>query len=312
MSGATPRADGSGPPRVAVTGATGLVGSALGDLLRANGRRVHRVTRSPEPGSDDIGWDPAAGHLEVGALEGVDALVNLAGEPVFGLRWTESKKRAIRESRLRGTRLLAERAAALARPPRVLVSASAIGYYGDRGAARLVESDPPGEGFLADLCREWEAATAPAEKAGVRVVHLRIGLVLSREGGALATMLPAFKLGAGGRLGSGEQYMSWIALEDLIATIAFALERDDLRGAANATAPAPVTNAEFTRTLGRVLRRPTPLPVPAFALRLALGELAEEMLLASARVEPAALSAAGFGFRHATLEAALRAALGLS
>jgi uncharacterized protein (TIGR01777 family) len=295
---------------VAVTGATGLVGTALRAYLQGAGHEALRITRSPDPGAGDVGWSPAQGRLDAAALDGVDAVVHLAGENLFGLRWSERKKRAIRESRVAGTRLLCEALAGLEPRPRVLVSASAIGFYGDRGEERLGEASGPGAGFLAEVCRDWEAATAPAEKAGIRVVHLRIGVVLSAAGGALATLLPAFRMGLGGRLGSGEQGFSWISLDDLLAAIELCLHRDDLSGALNATAPSPVSNAEFTRAVGRVLRRPTRLPAPASLLKGLLGEMAEEMLLASAYVLPARLTEAGFGFRHRDVEAALRFELG--
>lgn len=296
--------------RVAVTGATGLVGSALRAYLQTAGHEALRITRSPEPGTDDVGWSPAAGRLDAAALAGADAVVHLAGENLFGLGWSERKKRRIRKSRVAGTRLLCEALAGLEPRPRVLVSASAIGFYGDRGPERLSETSDPGNGFLAEVCREWEAATAPAEKAGIRVVHLRIGVVLSAQGGALATLLPVFRMGLGGRLGDGEQGFSWISLDDLLGAIEFCLHRDDLAGAVNATAPGPVSNAEFTRAVGRVLRRPTLLPAPAALLRRVLGEMAEEMLLASAYVLPGRLAETGFAFRHRDVEDALRFELG--
>jgi uncharacterized protein (TIGR01777 family) len=295
---------------VAITGATGLVGQALEAFLSTAGHRVLRVTRSPRPGSDDVGWDPARARLDVAALRGADAVVHLAGESVFGLRWSEAKKRAIRESRVRGTDLLARGLTELERPPRTLVSASALGWYGDRGDERLSETSAPGAGFLAEVCRDWEAATAPLEKAGVRVVHLRTGVVLSAAGGALATMLPVFRAGLGGRIGSGRQGTSWISLDDVVGAIHFLLHRPEVSGPVNATAPMPVSNAEFTRLLGRVLRRPTLVPAPEVALRAALGQLADEVLLAGAFVHPDALERAGFRFLHPDLEGALRLELG--
>jgi len=255
-------------------------------------------------------WDPESGALDSSALAGVDAVVHLAGESVAGGRWTEAKKRRIRSSRVDGTRGLAASLARLERPPRVLVSASAVGYYGDRGAELLREGSAPGTGFLAEVCQEWETATEPAARARIRVVRLRIGMVVSRRGGALAAMLTPFRLGAGGPVGGGAQWVSWIAIDDLVAAILHALDTASLAGAVNAVAPEPVQNRELARTLGRVLGRPALLPLPAFAARLLLGQMADELLLASARVEPARLQATGFAFRHPTLEDALRHELG--
>jgi uncharacterized protein (TIGR01777 family) len=267
------------------------------------------VRRKVEDHDREICWDPATGWIDAGELEGVDAVVHLAGENLGSHRWNETFKREIRDSRVLGTRLLAEALAALAKKPGVLCCASAIGFYGDRGNEVLTESSPPGTGFLAEVCQAWEAATTPAGDAGIRVVHLRSGVVLSRAGGALAKMLPPFKLGAGGVIGGGRQYWSWIALDDLVRVIEFVLQRTELAGPVNTVAPHPVTNREFTETLGRVLGRPTILPMPAFAARLALGEMADEMLLASARVEPHVLLRAGFEFQFPQLETALRQAL---
>lgn len=239
------------------------------------------------------------------ALEGIDAVVHLAGESIAAGRWTEAKKVRIRESRVRGTRAIAEALARLRRRPSALVCASATGYYGDRGAEILVEDSPPGAGFLAEVVRVWEAAAAPAREAGIRVVHLRSGVVLSQAGGALARLLPVFRLGLGGRLGSGRQFMPWIALDDEVAAIVHTLTRDDLRGPVNLASPHPVTNQEFAATLGQVLRRPALVVAPAAMLRLALGELGGE-LLASQRVHPARLLGAGYAFRYLELRAALR------
>jgi hypothetical protein len=250
-------------------------------------------------------WDPDTGAVEPG-LDGVDAVVHLAGESVAGGRWTEARKRRIRESRVRPTRLLCETLARQRTPPRVLVCASAIGYYGDRGDQVLREESAPGAGFLPEVCRKWEAAAEPAARRGIRVVHLRIGLVLSPKGGALAAMLPVFRLGLGGPVGAGAQWMSWIGIDDTLGAILHALMNEALAGPVNAVAPAPVTNREFAKTLARVLRRPAVLPFPAFAARLLLGQMADELLLASARVEPARLRATGYAFRDATLEGALR------
>jgi len=299
------------PLHVAVSGSTGLVGSALVPFLTTGGHQVARLVRSKAKGdSSAILWNPATGKIDAPALEGMDAVVHLAGETVAGARWNDSVKARILESRTRGTKLLAQTLAGLRQPPKVWVAASAIGFYGDRQDTVLREDSGSGSGFLAEVCRQWEGATKPAEDAGIRVVHLRIGVVLSPAGGALKAMLLPFKLGAGGRLGSGTQYMSWISLDDLIGTILHVLRTDSLSDAVNAVAPHPVTNAEFTRTLGHVLRRPTLLPVPAAAARLAFGEAADEMLLASSRVQPARLQDTHYAFRHAVLEAALRHVLG--
>src|SRR5438876_708242 len=299
---------------VAVTGASGLVGSALVTGLTSAGHRVVRVVRGagavPAAGQRIARWDPESGALEPSALAGADAVVHLAGESVAGGRWTEAKKRRIRSSRVDVTRRLAEALPRLERPPRLLVSASAVGYYGDRGSEILREDSAPGPGFLAEVCREWEAATDPAARAGIRVVRLRIGMVLSRRGGALGAMLTPFRLGAGGPVGSGVQWVSWIAIDDLVGAILHALATESLAGPVNAVAPEPVTNRELARTLGRVLRRPALLPLPAVAARLLFGQMADELLLASARVEPARLRATGFTFRHARLEDALRHELG--
>jgi len=299
---------------VAVTGASGLVGSALVTGLTSAGHRVVRVVRgagaASVAGQRLARWDPESGALEPSALAGADAVVHLAGESVAGGRWTEAKKRRIRSTRVDVTRRLAEALPRLERPPRLLVSASAVGYYGDRGSEILREDSSPGPGFLAEVCREWEAATDPAARAGIRVVRLRIGMVLSRRGGALGAMLTPFRLGAGGPVGSGVQWVSWIAIDDLVGAILHALATESLAGPVNAVAPEPVTNRELARTLGRVLRRPALLPLPAVAARLLFGQMADELLLASARVEPARLRATGFTFRHARLEDALRHELG--
>ncbi|HEX2475396.1 MAG TPA: TIGR01777 family oxidoreductase [Lacipirellulaceae bacterium] len=295
---------------VAITGSSGLLGTALVDALAAEGHLVRRLVRRPvRDAQREIRWDPAAGTIDAGQLSGVDAIVHLAGENLADHRWTEAVKARIRDSRIQGTRLLCETLAGLASKPSVLVSASAIGYYGDRGAEVVNESSPPGRGFLAELCQAWEAATHAARDADVRVVNLRLGVVLSRDGGALAKMLTPFKLGLGGVIGSGQQYLSWISLDDVVSAIQFALVAAAVCGPVNAVAPQPVTNREFTKTLGRVLRRPTVFPMPAFAARLAFGEMADEMLLSGVRVEPQALSSAGFAFHHPQLELALRHAI---
>ncbi len=292
--------------KVIVTGATGLVGSALVERLTAAGHTALSLGRGK---SNDLRWDPAAGQLDPAAVAGADAVVHLAGENIAGARWNAEVKRRIRDSRVQGTELLSRTLAALDPKPKVLVSASAIGYYGDRGDEKLDEQARPGSGFLPDVCREWEEATEPARLAGLRVVNLRIGIVLSKDGGALAKMLLPFRLGGGGRVGSGRQYWSWISLDDLIGAIVYAVETPSLSGAVNAVAPQPATNLEFTKTLGRVLRRPTIMPLPGFAARIMLGEMADSLLLASARVLPARLQNSGYPFVHRELESALRSVL---
>jgi uncharacterized protein (TIGR01777 family) len=296
---------------VAVTGSSGFIGSALVSYLSQQGHRVTRLLRSqPRSGVDAVRWDPAAGLMEPRGLDGVEAVVHLAGESIASGRWTARKKAAIRDSRVLGTRRLCESLTRLTSPPKTVVCASAIGYYGHRGEEWLTEESASGTGFLAEVCREWERAAEPALQRGVRVVHLRIGLVLSPSGGVLAKLLPLFRAGLGGPLGSGAQYMSWIALEDLLEVIQHALRMPGLRGAVNAVAPTPVTNRGFTRLLGCVLHRPAVLPAPSFALRLALGEMADELLLAGARVVPEKLLASGYPFRYPELEGALRHLLG--
>jgi uncharacterized protein (TIGR01777 family) len=292
---------------IAVTGSTGLVGSALVAALGADGQRVRRVVRRPvQDAEHEIRWDPAGGIIDAAHFNDVDAVVHLAGENLAAHRWSKAVKEKIRDSRVRGTQMLCETLASLAVKPTVLVSASAVGIYGNRGDELVDESSPPGSGFLADVCQEWEAATSPARDANIRVVNLRLGLVLCRQGGALASLLTPFRLGLGGVLGSGQQYMSWIALDDLVRVIQFALHAAALCGPVNAVTPEPITNREFTKTLGRVLGRPTVLRMPAAAIRLAFGEMADEMLLVGARVAPSALSAARFEFHYPRLEPALR------
>ena len=269
-----------------------------------------RLVRGASIGRDEAAWDPVRGLAEPSRLDGTDAVVHLAGANIAAGRWTPTRKAEIRQSRVEGTRSLCDALARLAHPPRVLVSASAVGYYGDRGAETLTEDSPGGTGFLADVCRAWEAATDPASQAGIRVVNLRFGMILTPAGGALAKMLLPFKLGAGGRIGGGEQFMSWIALDDAIGAIHHALGQESVRGPVNAVAPAPVSNTDFTCTLARVLRRPALFPLPAFAARLLFGEMADALLLGGARVVPARLQAAGYGFRFPELEGALRHLLG--
>lgn len=294
---------------VLVSGATGLLGSALIPALRNEGRQVRRLTRSGGSSDDTVRWDPSAGTIDAAGLEGVNAVVHLAGENIVG-RWTDAKKARIRDSRVQGTGLLAETLAGLSTPPEVMVSVSASGYYGDRGNELLTEESAPGNNFLAGVCQEWEAAADPAREAGIRVVHPRLGIVLSAEGGALGTTLPIFKLGGGGRIGSGEQYWSWIAIDDVVGAILHTLTTESLEGPVNVTVPDPPTNAEYTRSLGRVLGRPTIFPLPAPVARLALGQVADELLLASQRIEPARLKESGYSYRYPELEGALRHLLG--
>ena len=295
---------------VAVTGSQGLVGSALVPFLTTGDHRVTRLVRRAPVGPDEVPWDPPRGMAEVSRLDGVDAVVHLAGENIAEGRWTPARKAEIRRSRVEGTRSLCEALARLARPPKVFVSASAVGFYGDRGAEIVTEDSPQGTGFLPDVCREWEAATEPASGAGIRVVHLRFGMILSPAGGALRKMLLPFKLGVGGWVGNGRQFMSWIALDDAIAAIHHCLCEESVRGPVNVAAPGPVTNADFTRTLARVLRRPAVIPLPAFAARLLFGEMADALLLAGARVIPARLQSSRYRFRYPDLESALRHLLG--
>jgi uncharacterized protein (TIGR01777 family) len=298
-----------GPLRIAVTGATGLIGQQLCAVLDAGGHTVLRLVRHGPSRPSDVAWDPAVGAIDAAAIDGVDAVIHLAGEPVSE-RWTAEHKRAILHSRVAGTGLLARTLAGLPRPPRVLVSASAVGFYGDGGDRVLDESSPQGTDFLAAVAAQWEEAAAPARDRGIRVVHPRFGVVLSPRGGALAKLLPPFRLGAGGKLGSGQQWMSWVALEDVIGALHFLLFTASLAGPVNVVAPAPVTNEEFSRTLARVLGRPALATVPPFVLRLMFGEMADTMLLAGQRAMPAVLEAAGFRFGHSDLEAALRFELG--
>ena len=294
--------------KILIAGSSGLIGTALCSRLEREGHEVVRLVRR-EPARGELRWDPEAGELEQEALAGVEAVVHLGGRSIAAGRWTATVKEQLRQSRVQTTELLATRLAGLASPPRVLVCASAVGIYGHRRDEELDEGSDAGEGFLAELGRAWEGASAVAAEAGIRVVQARLGIVLSRRGGALAKMLLPFRLGVGGKIGDGQQYVSWISLEDAVAALIYAVENDALRGPVNLTAPQQVTNAELTRTLGRVLRRPTLLPLPAFAAKLVLGELAEEGLLASQRVRPTRLLEAGFEFAYPELEGALRRAL---
>jgi uncharacterized protein len=295
--------------RVAIAGSSGLIGTALVSLLRQAGHEVIRLVRSRPRAPDERAWDPSAATIAVGILENTDAVVNLCGSPMASRRWSGEVKQAIRDSRIGPTEVLAA-AVAEHRVP-ILVNASAVGYYGDTGKREVEETAPAGSGFLAQVCRDWETATAAAQRAGARVVRVRTGLVISRSGGLLGQLKPLFALGLGGRLGSGEQYMPWISLDDEVGAIRFALEHDEVSGPVNLSGPVPVTNAEFTAAVGKAMHRPTPLVVPGFALRLLRGtELVEEMVLSGQRAEPAVLRKHGYPFQHATLPAALAAALG--
>lgn len=295
--------------RVLVSGASGPIGTALTGSFEPQGREVVRLVRGSSQNSGQISWDPLA-PMPPAAVSGFDAVVHLAGESVVG-RWTDEKKTAIRESRVLGTRHLAEALAATASKPRVLVCASAVGFYGNRGDDVMTEESPSGQGFLPEVCRSWEEASQVAAEAGIRTVNIRIGLVLSPKGGALGNMLTPFKLGLGGRIGSGRQWWSWIHLDDIIGAIHHVMHTESLSGPVNLVAPNPVRNAEFTEVLASVLRRPAFFPVPEFALRLAFGRMAaRELLLASQRVQPAKLIASGYGFRFNALRAALENLVG--
>jgi uncharacterized protein (TIGR01777 family) len=296
--------------KIAVTGASGLIGSALVPFLTTGGHEVRRLVRRDPRGEDEIRWDPTKDEIDAAALEGVDAVVNLSGESVAGGRWTDARKARIRDSRIESTRTLARALASLKRKPKVLLSASAIGYYGDQREEWVTESSLPADDFLARLAVDWEAAAAPAAEAGIRVAHPRIGLVLSPAGGALGKLLPAFRLGLGGVVGPGRQYMSWVALDDVLGALHHALVDEGVSGPFNLVAPEPVTNREFTKTLGRVLGRPTVAAVPAFALKAVLGQMAEATLLASTRVRPKRLQSSGYRFRFPDLEGGLRHLLG--
>ena len=295
--------------RIAITGSTGMVATALLPILRRAGHEVIPVVRDKGK-AGSIYWDPSIGEIDTASLEGIDATVHLAGENIASGRWTAAKKKRIQDSRVKGTRLISESLARLQRLPKVIVSASAIGYYGDRGKEVLREDSTPGQGFLSQVCREWEAATDPAARKGIRVIHLRFGIILSSRGGALSKMLLPFKMGVGGRIGSGNQYMSWISLDDVCGVILHCMETTGLQGAVNTVSPTPVTNAEFTRALGRALSRPAIFPLPAFAARIVLGEMADDLLLSSARVDPVKLQATRYRFRHTDLEPTLKYLLG--
>lgn len=295
--------------RILITGATGLVGTALQKSFVEKGYELLLASRSEPKSESYIQWSIEDGFAEHEKLEGLDAVVHLAGESVNGLRWTDEKKKAIRDSRVFGTRALVKALSQLKTRPKVLVAASAIGFYGERGDEELSESSTAGDTFLAEVAREWEGEARRAEDAGIRTVLLRTGIVLSKDGGALGTMLLPFKLGVGGVVGGGKQWMSWISLDDQIAAINFAIENENIRGAVNAVAPNPVTNEEFTKTLGEVLYRPTFLPLPEFVVSMALGEMGDALLLASTRVLPKRLEDAGFKFQYPELKSALENAV---
>jgi uncharacterized protein (TIGR01777 family) len=294
--------------RIADTGSTGLIGTALLRSLRTDGHEVVRLVRRVPRAADEVRWDPRMQRVDAVGLRGCEAVVNLAGAGVGDRRWTDAYKKEIRDSRVLGTAAVAEAIASLDEPPRVLVSGSAVGYYGDTGNRAVDESSPPGYGFLPTVCIEWEAATAAAQEAGIRTVFARTGLVVARGGGAWGRLFPLFRAGLGGRLGDGRQYWSFIALHDHVAALRLMIDTETLEGPVNLTAPQPVTNREVTAAMGRVLRRPTPLPVPAAALRVALGEMAGDVL-GSQRVLPKRLSESGFSFAFPTVDQAIRAAL---
>ncbi len=293
--------------KVILSGASGLIGSALSSRLRADGDEIGRLVRSADRrGEDGILWDPLSGEIEAEKLENADAVIHLAGRNVAAARWTEREKADIRDSRVMGTRLLSETLANLDKPPKVFVSASAIGFYGDRGDEILTEASEPGSDFLAAVCQEWEAAVEPARARGIRVVAPRIGVVLAGAGGALVKMLTPFRFGLGGRIGHGRQYWSWIAVDDVVAALLHCVCTEALVGPVNCIAPNPVSNSDFTQTLATVLSRPALFPLPAFLARVMLGEMADALLLASTRVEPQRLLATGYRFLQPDLEGALR------
>jgi len=295
--------------KVLITGPTGLVGTALQKSFGAQGYEMLLASRGEPKDERYIQWDVEDGFAEPERLEGLDAVVHLAGESVFGLRWTDEKKKAIRDSRVLGTRSIVEAISKLKDRPKVLVAASAIGFYGERGDEEMTESAVAGDTFLADVSKQWESEARRAEDAGIRTVLLRTGIVLSKDGGALGTMLTPFKLGVGGVVGSGKQWMSWVALDDHIAAINYAIENESLRGAVNATSPQPVTNQEFTKTLGEVVYRPTLIPMPEFVVSMVLGEMGDELLLTSTKVLPKRLLDAGFEFKYPALKAAIEHAV---
>ncbi len=292
--------------KILISGASGFIGSALKTALSARGDRILSLTRRTARNNSEITWDPSSNTLDPSRLAELDGVIHLAGENIAAQRWTAAQKARIRYSRVQGTALLAQTLASVSPPPKVFISASAVGYYGHRHDETLTEESHPGEGFLAEVAIAWENAAKPAKDAGIRTVHPRIGIVLSPKGGALAKMRLPFKWGVGGVIGSGNQYMSWITLDDLVALFLFALDDESISGAINAVSPTPVTNREFTRTLARVLSRPAIFPLPGFAAKLALGEMADALLLASTRAIPSRLEKTHFSFAHPHLEPALR------
>ncbi|HOT51030.1 MAG TPA: TIGR01777 family oxidoreductase [Candidatus Hydrogenedentes bacterium] len=296
--------------KIIVSGASGLIGTALVADQMAAGHEVVRLVRAHRPETSGVAcWNPEAGELDPCILDKADAMVHLSGENIAQGRWSAARKARIRDSRVKSTECVVQALLHAANPPKTFLCASAIGFYGSRGDERLTETSGPGTGFLAEVCQAWETATHPASDRGIRVVNLRFGMVLSGAGGALRAMLPAFRLGMGGIVGNGRQYMSWIAIDDLVAAIRLLLHNESLSGPVNIVSPHPVANSAFTKTLGRILHRPAIIPVPAFAIRLALGEMADALLLSSQRVEPARLLGAGFAFQYPDLEAALKQCL---
>jgi uncharacterized protein len=297
--------------RIVMSGSSGIIGSSLSDFLTCAGNKVQPlVRRPPKLESDEIFWDPYHQELDKASIESADAVIHLAGENIGAGRWTASRKEAIRKSRVESTRFLAETLASLKHPPKVLLVASAIGFYGDRGEEALTEESQAGKGYLPELCQAWEQATEPARQAGIRVVHVRTGIVLSLAGGALAKMVPPFSMGVGGTIGTGRQWMSWISMEDLIGIYHYLLNAGNISGVVNATAPWPITNRAFTKTLGKVLGRPALFPLPAFMVKALFGEMGEVLLLEGQQVKPARLTQAGFEFLYPDLESALRWELG--
>ncbi len=295
--------------KILISGSHGLVGTALIKSLEPEGHEIFRLVRRYPNSPSEIEWSPDRYSIALSLIEGFDAVVHLAGESIAEGRWTDDKKKRIRESRVKGTRLLGDALANLTKPPRTFVSASAIGYYGDRGEELLTESSPAGNDFLSEVCVEWEKATDLAREKGIRTVNCRFGIILSPDGGALKKMLPPFRMGLGGKIGDGKQWMSWIALDDVVGALKFLLSNDSLAGPMNFVAPNPVRNAQFTRTLGKVLSRPTFFPIPAFGIRLMFGEMADALLLSSQRCAPKRLQESGFEFQHPNLLEALRHSL---
>ena len=293
--------------KILISGSSGLVGSALNSFLREKGHEVLKLVRvRADLKPDEIGWDPKQGGvISPSLIEGLDAVVHLAGENIMG-RWTRAKKERIRESRVKGTKLLVRALIQLKKPPVVFICASAVGYYGNRGDEILTEQSAKGRGFLADVCQEWEEATKEVLEKGIRTVNMRIGMVLSEKGGALKQMLPIFRWGLGGKMGTGEQWMSWIALDDLVRVVEFLLQQKNVAGPVNAVAPQPIKNGVYTEALGKILHRPAFFGMPAIAVKLVFGELGEELLLASERVQPQKLEEAGFVFNYPILDNALK------